>query len=74
MFCLNEESLAKHIGERTPREDVEELAKQEKEKLAAIMQEQEANFDDGVSDATSFFNQEDEEYNVAQVGLAERKR
>jgi len=60
MFCLNEESLSRHIGERTPREDVEELAKQEKEKLAAIIEEQEANFDDTVSNATSFFNQEDD--------------
>ena len=58
MFCLNEESLSRHIGERAPREDPEELAKLEKEKLAAIIEEQEANFDDGVSvsDATTFFN------------------
>ena len=36
MFCLHEESIANHIGERVPREDIEELAEALKKELSAV--------------------------------------
>jgi hypothetical protein len=67
MFAVGEESLANHIGERTPREDVEELAKIAKEKLAAEMEAEDVAFDEEAfeSEAQSFFNPEDDEYFAA---------
>jgi hypothetical protein len=31
MFCLNEESIGNHIGERKPKEDKSELIRQQTE-------------------------------------------
>lgn len=33
MFCLGEESLAEHLGERKPREDIDELHRQQSEEF-----------------------------------------
>jgi len=33
MFCLGEESLAEHLGERKPREDVDELHEKQQQQF-----------------------------------------
>ena len=47
MFCLTEESLANHVGERKLREDLDELADAKKKELEEEMgEEMEGEVDD----------------------------
>ena len=73
MFCLTEESLAGHIGERKLREDLEELADEKRKELEAECGgggggSDGGDFDGGYSEATSFWNPNDDDEHIARVG------
>ena len=58
MFCLGEESLADHLGERKPREDLDALEVEDLPELELVKKISEVSVTGG----------EDEDIKVVQVG------